>query len=274
MNHRYSLLCLLAPLLLVAACNKNAAPAAVAPAERVATVNGKAISKSEFSLYLDNIARQSGGALSADQRSQLLDQFIGMKLAEEAAEKDGVAKDPKVADQLALAHLNIVAEAEVQKYLAANPVKDDELKPEYDKQVAAMPKQYHARHILVEDKALAESIIQELKGGADFAKLAQQKSKDGSSAKKGGELEWFTLETMAQVKPFADAVAALQPGQITEQPVQSQFGWHVIKLEESRASAPPAFDEVKDSVRAWVQRRKVQDYFDGLRKSAKIEKKT
>jgi peptidyl-prolyl cis-trans isomerase C len=269
MKHRYSILALLAPLLLLAACDKNAAPSAAASAERVATVNGQPISKSEFDLYVAHVARQSGREIPAEQHPQLLDQFIGMKLAADAAEKAGIAKDQKIQDQLSLARLNVIVDAGLQKYLEEHPVKDEEIKPEYDAQVAAMPREYHARHILVDDKALAESITKDIKGGADFAKLAAQKSKD-SSGKNGGDLGWFTLDSM--VKPFADAVAALQPGQMTEQPVQSEFGWHVIKLEESRASAPPAFEEVKDRVKMIVQRKRLQAYLEELRKGAKIEK--
>jgi peptidyl-prolyl cis-trans isomerase C len=273
MNHRHSLLGLFAPLLLIVACSKNDAPTAAAPAApaaSVAIVNGKALSKSEFDMYVDNVGRQSNQRIAPEQRPQLLDQFISMKLAAEAAEKDGVTKDPKVADQLELARLNVLVDAGLQKYLNTHPVKDEELKPEYDAQVAAMPREYHARHILVGDKALAESITKDLKGGADFAKLAKQKSTD-SSSKDGGLLDWLTLDNM--VKPFADAVVALQPGQITEQPVKSEYGWHIIKLEESRAPAPPAFDEVKDRVRMFVQRKKLQTYLDELRKGAQIEKK-
>jgi peptidyl-prolyl cis-trans isomerase C len=205
-----------------------------------------------------------------EQKSQLLDQFIGMRLAADAAEKGGVTKDQKVEDQLALARLNVIVDAGLQKYLEAHPVTDEELKPEYDAQVAAMPREYHARHILVDDKAAADAITKDLKGGADFAKLAEKKSKD-SSSKNGGDLGWFTADTM--VKPFAEAVAKLQPGQLTDEPVQSQFGWHVIKLEESRASTPPPFDEVKDRVKVLVQRKKLQIYLDDLRKNAKVEKK-
>lgn len=264
-------LALIAPLLLLVACGKAGAPDAAEPAERVATVNGKAVSKSEFDLYVANIERQSGREMPADQKGQLLDQFISMRLAAEAAEKTGVAKDQKVADQLSLARMNVIVDAALQKYLEANPVTDAELKPEYDAQVAAMPREYHARHILVEDKATADAITKDLKGGADFAKLAETKSKD-SSGKSGGDLGWFTLDSM--VKPFAEAVSTLQPGQLTDAPVQSQFGWHVIKLEESRASAPPPFEEVKDRVKVLVQRKKLQTYLEDLRKNAKIEKTT
>jgi len=270
MNRRHSAFALLAPLLLLAACGKGAAPGAAEPVESVATVNGKAISKSEFDLYVASVAQQAGREIPAEQKPELLDQFIGMQLAAQAAEKAGVAKEKKVEDQLALARLNVIVDAGLQKYLEAHPVSDADLKPEYDTQVAAMPHEYHARHILVEDKATADSITKDLKAGADFAKLAESKSKD-SSSKSGGDLGWFTLDTM--VKPFADAVLKLTPGKMTDEPVQSQFGWHVIKLEESRAPAPPEFDTVKDRVKMLVQRKKLQAYLDELRKGAKVEKK-
>jgi peptidyl-prolyl cis-trans isomerase C len=262
-------LALVAPLLLLAACNKAAAPAPAAPAERVATVNGKALPKSEFELYVTSLTRQSGHEVTPEQRQQMLDQFISLHLAAEEAAKAGAEKEQKVADQLSLARVQVLADAGLQKYLEAHPVQDSELRPEYDAQVAALPREYHARHILVDDQAAAEAITKELKGGADFAKLATKRSKD-SSSKSGGDLGWFTLDTM--VKPFADAVKAMQPGQLSEQPVQSQFGWHVIKLEESRATSAPPFDEVKDRVKIMVQRKKLQGHMEELRKAAQIEK--
>jgi peptidyl-prolyl cis-trans isomerase C len=260
---------LLAPLLLLAGCNKADAPAAAAPGERVATVNGKPLPKSEFELYVANMNRQSGREISEDQKGELLDQYISMQLAAEEAEKAGVDKDPKVRDQLALARLQVLVDAGLQKYLEAHPVQDSELRPEYDAQVAALPREYHARLILVDDQAAAEAITKELKGGADFAKLAAKRSKD-SSSKSGGDLGWFTLDTM--VPPFASAVKAMQPGQLTEQPVQSQYGWHVIKLEETRATSAPPFDEVKDRVKMIVQRKKLQSHLEELRKAAQVEK--
>jgi peptidyl-prolyl cis-trans isomerase C len=260
---------LLAPLLLLAGCNKADAPAAAAPGERVATVNGKPLPKSEFELYVANMNRQSGREISEDQKGELLDQYISMQLAAEEAEKAGVDKDQKVRDQLALARLQVLVDAGLQKYLEAHPVQDSELRPEYDAQVAALPREYHARHILVDDQAAAEAITKELKGGADFAKLAAKRSKD-SSSKSGGDLGWFTLDTM--VPPFASAVKAMQPGQLTEQPVQSQYGWHVIKLEETRATSAPPFDEVKDRVKMIVQRKKLQSHLEELRKAAQVEK--
>jgi peptidyl-prolyl cis-trans isomerase C len=269
LNRKAAVLGLLAPLVLLAACNKAATPAPQAPAERVATVNGKPVLKSEFDLYVTNMSRQAGRDVTEEQKGEMLDQYIKMQLAAEEAEKSGIEKDAKVRDQLALARLQVLLEAGMQKYLDSHTVADSELRPEYDRQVAALPREYHARHILVEDQAAAEAITKELEKGADFAKLATKRSKD-STGKNGGDLGWFTLDSM--VKPFSDAVRTLAPGELTKQPVRSEFGWHVIKLEESRPSAAPPFEEVKDRVKTIVQRKKLQAHLDELVKAAKIEK--
>jgi peptidyl-prolyl cis-trans isomerase C len=269
--NRHLLVGLLLPLTLLAGCGKAATPAAGASSgPAVATVNGKAVSQSEFDLYVETVQNQSKRPVSDEEKSTLLDQFISMRLAAEAAEKDGVAKEAKVQDQLALARMNVLVDSGLQQWLEKNPVTDEELRPEYDAQVAQMPREYHARHILVDDQAKAEAITKQLKAGGDFGKAAQKDSKD-PSGKNGGDLGWFTLDSM--VKPFSDAVAALQPGQTTDAPVQSQFGWHIIKLEDSRVSEPPPFEEVKDRVKMIVQRKKLQNYLDELRGQAKIEKK-
>jgi peptidyl-prolyl cis-trans isomerase C len=273
MTHRLyrktAVLGLLAPLALLAACNKAATPAPEAPAEKVATVNGKAVPKSEFDLYVTNMSRQAGREVNEAQKSEMLDQYIKMQLAAEEAVAAGVEKDPKVRDQLALARLQVLLEAGMQKYLDSHPVQESELRPEYDRQVAALPREYHARHILVDDQAAAVAITKQLQGGADFAKIAAKRSKD-STGKNGGDLGWFTLDSM--VKPFSDAVRALAPGELTREPVKSEFGWHVIKLEESRASSAPPFDEVKDRVKTYVQRKKLAEHLDELVKAAKVEK--
>ena len=268
MKHRHLIASLMLPLSLLAACGKAADSQDSGPA--VAVVNGQSLSKSEFDLYVENVGQQSKRQVSEAEKSQLLDQFISMKLAAEVAEKEGIAKDAKVNDQLALARMNVIVDAGLQKWLEEHPVTDEELRPEYDAQVAQMPREYHARHILVDDQAKAEAITKQLKAGGDFAKSAAKNSKD-PSGKSGGDLGWFTLDTM--VKPFADAVATLEPGQMTEKPVQSQFGWHVIKLEEARATEAPPFEEVKDRVKMLVQRKKLQAYLEELREKAKIEKK-
>jgi peptidyl-prolyl cis-trans isomerase C len=269
--NRHLIAGLLLPLTLLAGCGNAASPAndsARGPA--VATVNGKPISQSEFDLYVETVEQQARRPIAEEEKSQLLDQFISMRLAAEAAEKEGITKDAKVQDQLALARLNVLVDSGLQQWLEKHPVTDDELRPEYDAQVAQMPREYHARHILVDDQAKAEEITKQLQAGADFAKVAEKNSKD-PSGKSGGDLGWFTLDSMVQ--PFSDAVAALEPGQMTAEPVQSQFGWHIIKLEDSRATEAPPFEEVKDRVKMIVQRKKLQNYLDELRKNAKIEKK-
>jgi peptidyl-prolyl cis-trans isomerase C len=192
-----------------------------------------------------------------------------MTLAAQAADKDGLAKDPVVAGKLELLRTQILAEATSERFVKSHPASEDEVKAEYDAQIAGMQKEYKARHILVENKETAESIIRELQAGGDFSKLAKEESKD-SSGGAGGDLGWFSPQTM--VKPFADAVAALDKGKYTTEPVQSEFGYHVIILDDVRSPEPPAFDDVKPQVEMFVQRKKLQAYLEGLRKEANIQK--
>lgn len=269
MKHSYSLAALLAAALALGACAKT--DLSGNKTDSVATINGKHISKATFEAFATAVARRPASELTTEQREQVLEQLINMQLAADSAEKAPIAKGSELEAQLQLARMNVLMESTVKKYVDANPTTDAELKAEYDTQVATMGRQYNARHILVESKSVADSLIQQLKGGANFAKLAEQYSSDGS-AKQGGDLGWFALGSMA--KPFADAVAALEKGKFTQEPVQTQFGWHVIKLEDFRAPAPPAFDEVKEQVKTFVQRKKVQAFIDGLRKDAKIEKQS
>lgn len=260
---------------LLAACTKPAGDAATAAdgakstAATVATVNGKQLSSDLLDVFVQAV---SGGAQeppSDEQKAQMLDQLINMTLAAQAAEKDGLAKDTAVQARIDLLRTQILAEAASEKFVKANPVSEEEMKAEYDTQVAAMPKEYKARHILVEQKETAESIIRELQAGGDFAKLAEKESKD-SSGKSGGDLGWFSPQTM--VKPFADAVVALEKGKYTTEPVQSEFGFHVILLEDTRSPEVPEFEQVKPQVEMFAQRKKLQAYIDGLREAATIQK--
>lgn len=275
MKHHHYLAALTAMLFALSACGKagtpNAADKTAADTPAVATVNGKNLSAGSFDLYATSVARKPLGELTVDQKNQLLDQFIGMQLAADAAEKAALEKSKEVSTQLALTRMNILAEAEFKKYLDEHPIADAEVKAEYDTQITSLPKEYHASHILVENKVIADSIIRDLKKGVDFAKLAKEQSKD-PSGKNGGDLGWFTPDTM--VKPFADALQTLEKGKFTEEPVQSQFGWHVILLQDTRTATPPNFDQVKDRVKQIVQRKKLQVFLEDLRKNAKIEKKS
>jgi len=266
---------------MLAACTKpaddaakgaeGAAPAAAATtAATIATVNGKKLSGDMYDTFVQAVTGgQMQEPLTDEQKSQLIDQLINMTLAAQAAEKDGLQKDPKVAARIDLLRTQILAEAASEKYMKAHPVSESEMKAEFDTQIASMPKEYKARHILVDKQETAESIIRELQAGSDFSKLAKDESKD-SSAQSGGDLGWFSPQSM--VKPFADAVAALEKGKYTTTPVQSEFGYHVIILDDVRNPEAPKFEDVKPQVEMFVQRKKLQEYLDGLRNSAQIQK--
>jgi peptidyl-prolyl cis-trans isomerase C len=277
MKHRHSTAGFAATLLLLTACGQAGTPGAAESGPSVATVNGQAVSASLFDLYIGTVTQQPAENVPAEQKTELLDQLVAMRLAADAAQKAGLDKDDAVLAQMELTRLNVLADAQFKKYLEDNPVTDAEVQAEYDTQVAAMPKaggqEYNASHILVDSKTTADGIIAELKAGGDFAKIAQEKSKDGSKDN-GGNLGWFTPETM--VKPFSDAVVALEKGKYTGAPVESQFGWHVILLNDSRVGAPPpappALADVRDRVVQLVQQKKLRTYLDDLRKAADIQK--
>jgi len=275
MRHPRSTILLTAFLGLFAACTRpaedTAAKSATPATPAIATVNGKPISSEFFDEFLTAATGQPAAQATPEQKSQLLDQLLNMSVAAQSAETDGLANDAAVKTRLELLRLQVLAEAASEKFMKAHPSTEAEIKAEYDTQVAAMPKEYRARHILVDSKETAESVIRELDAGGDFAKLASKQSKDQASAAKGGELDWFRLDHM--VKPFSDAVLALDKGQTTKEPVQSEFGWHVIRLEDERSPAAPAFEEVKDRVDMIVKRKKLQAHFEELRKAANVQKK-
>jgi len=267
-SFRLSAALLAGALLTLAACGKktDSGDAANKP---VATVNGKPITKAMLDAYANAMTNGQAQQLNDMQRGQVLDQLVNMQLAAAAAEQQGLHNDAEFQARMELGRLNSLQEAYLKKFMETHVATDDEAKAEYDAYVAGLGRQYHARHILVESKAVADSIIQQLKSGADFAKLAAKESKDGSG-KQGGDLGWFTLADM--VKPFSDALAALEKGKFTQTPVQTQFGWHVIKLEDFRSQAPQPFDDVKEQAKKSVQNKKARAHLEDLRKAAKIEK--
>lgn len=248
---------------------KPAADAAKPATGTVATVNGQKIAAETFDVFVQAVTGKPASEAAPEQKTQVLDQLIDMTIVAQAAEKEGLQNDPATKARISLLTTQILAQAATEKYLKAHPVSDTEVKADYDTQVANIPMEYKAQHILVDTKEQAEAIIKELDGGADFAKLAAKDSKD-PSGKTGGDLGWFSLQSM--VKPFSDAVAALKKGETTQQPVETQYGWHVIRLEDTRTPTVPAFDDVKQQVEQMTQRKKVEAYLEELRKSAKIQK--
>ncbi|HEY4444469.1 MAG TPA: peptidylprolyl isomerase [Steroidobacteraceae bacterium] len=259
--------------LLLAACGKGGQQAVVAPAATdkpatppVAVVDGTPISRDAYDDYLKGLLRgKPASDVTADEKNQVLDQMINMQLIATQAEKDGLDKDPDVATRIALLRTQILADAAAQKYVKSNEPSDQELHAAYD--AATDKTEYHASHILVPTKEKAEQLIKKIKGGAKFEDVAKSDSTDNSKAN-GGDLGWFTTARM--VKPFGDAVKGLKKGEMTTDPVQTQYGWHIIKLQDTR-DAP--FDQMKGQLTNGIMQTKFQVYIDGLKKNAKIEKK-
>ncbi len=270
MKYRYALALAIAAAT-TTACSKSGVE--VKPEELFATVNGEQISTKEFDQFVNAISNGSitSDKLTPEQRKQLTDRLIGIHVAAGEAAKAGLDKEGDTAVQLSLWRNNILSDAIVKQYTDKNPTTDAEIQAEYDTQIAAMPREYHARHILVKTKEEADTLLAQLKAGGDFAVLAKKNSKDPGSAANGGDLGWFSPSSM--VKEFGAAVTSLENGKMTETPVQTQYGFHIIKLEESRAPSPPALADVKTQVESLVKNKKIEKYLEELRKTAKIEVK-
>jgi peptidyl-prolyl cis-trans isomerase C len=238
----------------------------------VATVNGVTLTRPEFDIYEKNLLRNAKvQSLTPEQQNQVLDDLITMQVMAAQGDKEGLENDPDTKAQLALLHMRVLADAESQKFVKSQTPSDADLHAEYETAVAQMDKtEYHARHILVATKDQADQVIKKLKSGAKFEDLAKAQSTDTGSKNNGGDLGWFTTSRM--VKPFAEAVKNLKKDEISP-PVQTQYGWHVIQLEDTRDAAPPSFDQVKPQLTDAVQRKKLQAYVEELKKQAKIEKK-
>ncbi len=268
----------LAALLVLAACARLHLPVSsgsaqnAAPADKpVATVNGTDISHDVFDYYVRNTAGKNPADLTADQRSQLLDNLVRGEVVAQEVLRQGLDRSGDTQSLLALSRLQILEQAGFEHFQQTKTPTDAELQAEYRSQIDAMPKtQYHARHILVANQADALQLIDQLKKGAKFEDLAKKESIDPGSKNNGGDLGWFSPTTM--VKPFADAVQSLKNGEITQQPVQTQYGWHVIQLIDTRETPVPPFDQVKERVSQLWQQKQFRAYEDDLLKNAKIQK--
>jgi peptidyl-prolyl cis-trans isomerase C len=256
----------------LAACQPQGAAttAAADTSATLATVNGTKISQNFFDFYVKAISGKKPAELTADQQAQALDNLIRANLVAQEAQKDGTETTPDTADMLVLTRLNVLQQAMSEKYLKDKKPSDQELRAEYENQVAALPKlEYHARHILVATEPFATSVVQRLEKGDKFEDVAKKESMD-SSKDNGGDLGWFTPDRM--VKPFAEAVVALKPGDFTHKPVQTQYGWHVIQLVDTRPLSPPPFDQVKQRLDQVVEAKKFKAYTDDLVSKAKIDR--
>lgn len=242
--------------------------AAPAFAQNVATVNGKPIPAAKVEQIVKQVVAQGKQTDSPQLREAIKKDLIAREVMIQEADKQGFGTRAEVKQALENARQSIVINAMLADYVRKNPVKDTDAKAEYDKYKAQMgDKEYHARHILVATEDEAKAIIAKLKTGAKFEELAKQ-SKD-SSAANGGDLDWASPANY--VPEFSKAMVALQKGAITDTPVKTQYGYHVIKLEDTRAAKIPPFEEVKQQVTESLQQRKLQAFREELMKKAKIQ---
>lgn len=263
---------ILAGATLVAGCEKpqeaKTQPTAptISKEDAVASVNGTYIGKKTLETLEKEIAERSQG--QTFPKEQLLEELIQRELLIQQALQKQLDKNPDVMERMTTVRNSLLSQAALQDYLKSNPVTEEELKAEYDSKMGNMGSEYKASHILVKTEDEAKKIIAELDKGGDFKALAKKHSIDPMGSE-GGDLGWFTADRM--VPPFSEAVIALENGKYSKQPVQTQFGWHVILREESRALTPPPFDAVKEQIRPMLQRQKAQTMIENLRKAAKVE---
>ncbi len=264
----------LAALVALAGCKQASTPAADTSASApkpVATVNGAPISRDTYEFYIKNITGKGSSDLTPEQRNEALDNLVRGEVIAQQAVKEGLDKKGDTAAGLMLSRLQLLQQASSENFQKDRKSTEAELKAEYDTQVAAMPKtQYKAHHILVKTEPEAAAALARIKKGEKFEAVAKAVSID-ASGKNGGDLgDFFSPASM--VKPFADAVVALKKGEISDKPVKTDFGFHIIRLDDTRETVAPPYDSVKDRVDQVVLAKKFKAYGDDLLKNAKVEK--
>ncbi len=253
---------------LIALAILSMAPAAYA-SDNLATVNGKPIKLSIYD-YIAKDAAARGQKVDAQVKQAITNKLIDSELVYQEAQKLGLDKQADYLAREELSRRELLTSSYLQDFVKKNPIAETETKTAYDEYKKAYgDKEYSARHILVKTEGEAKDIIAQLGKGGDFAKIAKEKSLDPGSKEKGGDLGWFSPATM--VKPFSDVVANLQKNSISNSPVQTQFGWHIIKLIDTRAAQPLAYDKVKDGIQKNLQQRNLEKMMAELRTKAKID---
>ncbi len=246
--------------------------AALAPgamAQNIAIVNGKAIPKSRMDALAEQVKR-SGRPVSPEMQGQLKDEVIAREVFMQEAQVRGLDATEDFKTQIELARQAILIRELFGDFQKKNPVTDDEIKAEYDKFSAQNSgKELKARHILVETEDEAKAIIAKLKKGGKFDEIAKKSSKDPGSGAKGGDLDW--ANPGSYVKEFSEALTGLTKGKTTETPVKTQFGYHIIRLEDTRDAQLPKFDDVKPQIAQQLQQQKIAKFQEELRSKAKIE---
>ena len=245
------------------------AVASGALAQNVAIVNGKAVPKSRMEALAQQVAR-SGRPVTPDMQGQLREEVIAREIFVQEAQARGMDTTEDYKNQLEMNRQTILIRELFADFQKKNPVTDEEIKAEYDKFAAANAgKEYRARHILVEKEDQAKALIAQIKKGAKFEDLAKKSSKDPGSGANGGDLDWANASSY--VKEFSEALVALTKGKVSETPVKTQFGYHVIRLDDVRDAQLPKFDDVKPQIAQQMQQQKIGKYQEELRAKAKIE---
>lgn len=261
MKNRFLLVPVMAGLLAV-----SALPAL---AQNVAIVNGKAVPKTRLDAIAQQVAK-AGRPITPEMQGQLREEVITREIFMQEAEKRGLAGGDDFKVQMELARQTIMIRELFTDFQKKNPVTEADLKAEYDKFVASNGgKEFKARHILVDKEAEAVAIIASLKKGGKFDDIAKKQSKDTGSGAKGGDLDW--ANPASYVPEFTEALLKLSKGQTTDTPVKSQFGYHVIRVDDIRSAQLPAFEEVKPQISQQMQQQKLTTFQEDLRKKAKIE---
>ncbi|MGH8700569.1 MAG: peptidylprolyl isomerase [Burkholderiales bacterium] len=243
--------------------------AAQAQEGALAKVNGVAIPQLRADLLLKEMTVQ-GRPDTPEMREAIKQELINREIVAQEAVKKGLHKKAEVVTQIDLQRQAVLINAYLQDYLQVNPVTDDEVKKEYERvRATAATREYKARHILVESEDEAKQIIAQLKKGASFDKLAGEKSKDQGSKGRGGDLDWAT--PARYVPAFGQAMTKLKKGQVTDAPVQTQFGWHVIRVDDERPTKFPSFEEAKPQIEQEMRQQTVNKAFTELRAKAKVE---
>jgi len=239
------------------------------PGTAVITVNGTTITQPVFESFDSAQGLSPATPDNREARQKLAKQLTDLELLAQDAVHQKLDKEAELDSSLLAQYYTTLAGAAVQRYTQAHPLSDEQIKAAYEEWIKDLPKtEYHARHILVADEATAQSILERLKKGEDFAKLAAELSTDPSKGN-GGDLGWFTPDQM--VAPFAEAVTSLSAGQTSPAPVKTDFGWHVVKLEETRPMPVPKLEESRDAVTNHANNKQVEAYLADLRKQAQIK---
>lgn len=268
MNLRILAVALLVPAAAFAQekAEKKARPAAGKP---IATVNGVAVPQSRMEILLRQ--QQSRGAPDSEQlRNAVREELVNREIIAQEAQKSGLAKHPDIVAQIDMARQEIIVSAYLREWVSKNPITEADVQKAYERAKKEQgDKEYRARHILVDTEEQAKGIIADLKKGAKFEDLASKNSKDPGSASRGGDLDWNVPSTYD--KQFADAMVKLEKGKYTEAPVRTRFGYHVILLDDVRATRFPPLAEVKPRIQQMLAQDRIQELIRSLRAKAKIE---